>query len=295
MLDEAKRLIADGADVNATPFPNGYAALHCAVLEGHVDVVKLLVDHGANVNAETRDFAVEGRQVKPFTPLQMAITQGSPDVSVALVEGGADVNTVDEDGNSPLHSAFGSFGETDLLGVVIALTGKGADINRANVKGESPLHRSAMYEKMDVAQLLIERGANINAEDADGNTPLFVCAGAWNVQMVASLVEHGANINAVNGMRQTPLHYMFRNLQYTSSLSMHLKAKGAQSVSYRDTADRLLNCPEVRGIADAAKLLVKEGAKPNERDSEGKTPLDYVAKGTLLESMLLGQGFAKAR
>jgi len=87
-LPEVQRLLAEGADVDARSHENDgeQVPLEDAIEYGHIDVVKLLLSHGANVNARGRC----GR-----TPLQSAAVIGNEAIVKVLLENGADVNARD--------------------------------------------------------------------------------------------------------------------------------------------------------------------------------------------------------
>lgn len=70
-------LIARKAEVNKT----GWAPLHFAAANGHADIVRLLIEHHAYIDAESPNRT---------TPLMMATRQGHPTVATLLVEEGAD-------------------------------------------------------------------------------------------------------------------------------------------------------------------------------------------------------------
>ena len=88
-----KKLIARGADVNKP----GWAPLHYAATNGHVDVIALLVDAHAYVDAESPN---------KTTPLMMAAQYGSPAAVKALLEAGADPHLKNELGLTAIDFAF---------------------------------------------------------------------------------------------------------------------------------------------------------------------------------------------
>ena len=88
-----------GADVNKTGDYGDRTPLYCTTDEGHVDVVKLLIKAGADINREHEDFPHEGA-----TPLHFAIWNLDEAIVRALVEAGADVNKENRiDSGRPLH------------------------------------------------------------------------------------------------------------------------------------------------------------------------------------------------
>ena len=120
---EVVRLLLDhGADINA----QGGAALLQAVLHHHLEVVKLLLNHGAEVNVRGRDYCT--------TPLQLAIYH--VEIIKLLLENGADVNAKGRFDETALQQAV-SHGHWE---VVKLLLDHGADVNAKEGKYGSALH-----------------------------------------------------------------------------------------------------------------------------------------------------------
>lgn len=70
-----------------------------ATLSGHYEVVKLLIEHGADVNAR------KGTYNTVEIPLMYAVQYERFDIAKLLIDNGADVNTKDNDGKTPLMIA----------------------------------------------------------------------------------------------------------------------------------------------------------------------------------------------
>ncbi|RUW73196.1 MULTISPECIES: ankyrin repeat domain-containing protein [unclassified Mesorhizobium] len=91
----AKLLMDRGADVNAAPTPLLGPALMPALAKRRIDLIKLLLDGGANPNSKrSRENAIH-----------IAVNLGCLDCVKALVEAGADVNAKTKDGKTPIHLA----------------------------------------------------------------------------------------------------------------------------------------------------------------------------------------------
>jgi len=95
---QVRRLLQKGADINQLgPRRHGYgSALHIAVREGHLDIAKLLIDRGAEIDVLDR---------KDFTPLHNAAWNGNLEMTKLLLDAGADIEASTYDGDTPLTLA----------------------------------------------------------------------------------------------------------------------------------------------------------------------------------------------
>ncbi|MBN1981654.1 MAG: ankyrin repeat domain-containing protein [Chitinivibrionales bacterium] len=143
-----KLLISKGVNLNAKVTSNEKTALHYASSNGLFETVKLLVQHGANVNA--RDDHKE-------TPLMKAINKEYLEIAKFLIENGADVNAKNIDSITPLHI-------TTNIGLTL-MTSDGKFLSKG-------LTTKSNEDALCFAQILIDKGANINTKDKDGETPL---------------------------------------------------------------------------------------------------------------------------
>lgn len=126
-VDVVRILIENGADINII-CDNGWSPIHFCVLWEMFDIAKILIENGANINATDKS----GR-----TPLHHASLHPYPKQIRALIELGADVNKADFAGETPLHYAVG-FIKKSLTAVNILIQA-GADVNISNNAGETPL------------------------------------------------------------------------------------------------------------------------------------------------------------
>ncbi len=132
ILAELKELITKDVDVNIkeSGYP-GRTLLQCAAAEsGNIDIVKVLIQNGADVNAVD-----ENKQ----SALHHAAEYGDVELAKVLLENGADVNAIDGDENTALHIAA-IFDDDDCVDVTKVLIQNGADVNAVNNFKESALH-----------------------------------------------------------------------------------------------------------------------------------------------------------
>ncbi|UCM86224.1 MAG: ankyrin repeat domain-containing protein [Rickettsia endosymbiont of Culicoides impunctatus] len=149
-----------------------YTALWLASQQGHVDIVKWLIDKGADINAI--------RQSDGCTALQTAICKEQLQVIEWLVAKGANVNKADKEEASPLYYSLGYAGQPIQPNIVKFLVSKGADVKQSMYDGDTPLHMACYRANTGAIKLLLDHGASINEVNNDGYTPLHFLVSAEN-------------------------------------------------------------------------------------------------------------------
>jgi ankyrin repeat protein len=164
-LDQVKTLLRQNPGLAKMTDKNGWTALHLAARGGHLAVVILLLDKGADVNARTTDRWV-GRYARRggVAPLHMAAYSGRLEVVTTLIARGAKLNPRDGWGFSALHYAV----QGGNAAVVQLLLDKGVHRTKPDNpwarESVTPLHLAARRGRLDLAELLIVRGARVNAK-----------------------------------------------------------------------------------------------------------------------------------
>ncbi|XP_072109606.1 inversin isoform X6 [Mobula birostris] len=171
-------------------------ALHAAVLGGHVSTVKLLLEHGAQVDA---------MDVMKHTPLFRACEMGHKEVIQTLIEGGGRVDLLDQDGHSPLHwAALG--GNADVCQILIQNL---INPNVQDFAGRTPLQCAAYGGYINCMAVLMENKADPNIQDKQGRTALHWSCNNGYLDAVKLLLNYNAfpNHMETNEERFTPLDY----------------------------------------------------------------------------------------
>ncbi|MCJ7454695.1 MAG: ankyrin repeat domain-containing protein [Wolbachia endosymbiont of Homalodisca vitripennis] len=101
-----KLLVEKGVNVNAADV-KGYTALHLAVTEKRLEIVRELIKSGANANAEEYG--------NKCTPLHLACMVGKVEVVKELVEAGAEIEQEDKFGMTAIDYAKNSKEVTEVL------------------------------------------------------------------------------------------------------------------------------------------------------------------------------------
>ena len=200
-------LVASGAAVNqigVSLFGNSYPTpLREAIDRKQSDIVRILVQHGADVN-----------EMHPgwYSPLHMAAWSGygyeerDSEIVSVLIESGANVNLLSSIQLlfSPLYAAARKANAP----IVAKLIRAGADVNLlVNNRGQTALMGAALRppagkdftriyrRQMETISLLIQAGANINAVSDDGETALLNAVEEGGEDPLRLLIANGANVN----------------------------------------------------------------------------------------------------
>jgi len=155
-----KLLIEQGADVNAQPKLNGITALMLASSNGHTEIAKLLIKAGADVNAQS----------KHGTALIKAWQEGYTEIAKLLIEEGADVNVM----------------------TIIEVRSFGFREDYEPTGGYTALICSSEYGHTEIVKLLIEAGADVNARQWDDATALTYASREGHTEIVNLLIKAGA-------------------------------------------------------------------------------------------------------
>ncbi|XP_021585734.2 ankyrin repeat domain-containing protein 27 isoform X4 [Ictidomys tridecemlineatus] len=148
-LDEKlARIPTSGLGVNVTNL-DGSSPLHVAALHGRVDLIPLLLKHGANAGARNANQAV---------PLHLACQKGHFQVVKYLLDSNVKPNKKDISGNTPLIYACSS-GHHEVAALLLQ---HGASINATNNKGNTALHEAVIEKHVFVVELLLLHGASVH-------------------------------------------------------------------------------------------------------------------------------------
>lgn len=175
-------LIDRGDDVNATRLDqkhNWVGLLDLAAQNGYLDVCKILLDHGAEINKRNR-------LGLGFTPLDSAAHAGQLEVCQLLLDRGANIDYLDDKKETPLHLAA----KTGQWRVCELLLNKGAKINAKDVVNNRPLHSATEHERLEVCQLLLDRGADLYATNNAGYTALRLAINLHNTALGELLLKY---------------------------------------------------------------------------------------------------------
>ena len=295
----------------------GQTALHKAVRRGDTDITSIILNHGADVDAQDNGGS---------TPLHLAISDASlPYVEQAvglLLKHGANINLRNGQGQTALHKAslrgdpeiiqllLDHDADADALddeprnltqsrsseAVQLAL-GCHANTNIQDNEGQTPLHTAveAMGYGMsdghcNVIRSLLDHHAKVDARDRNQLTPLHLASRYGNAKGAQLLLERGASVHVRNKWK-TLLHevlesgfpFWAHHLEFTRLLLNH----GADVDAQDDSLSTPLHLASCKGLPKATMLLLEHGANVQMQNSDGRTPLHCVAQYRHLDTMRL--------
>ena len=207
-INVALALIA--ADKNVVDVQNWWwdTPLHSAVINDHIEVVRVLKDAGANLNVrnKARNTPLGEAIKRGITEIEQVLRDSSPPPTPEEIAARAGIPLNDKYGNTPLHIAAWR-GETEIaLRLIIA----GADRNVKNKYDATPLRVAIRNDKTETALALIAARADIRAKDGFNFMPIHTVAWRGDVNVALALIAasgvDAAYVNAKGRDDWTPLH-----------------------------------------------------------------------------------------
>ena len=181
-VDEVKRWLALGLSPNNNwNMPSGNTPLHEAAAYGHVGIVKLLLENGADVNRHN-----EGG----VTPLHYAARHGHVNAMSMLLDHGADPDKKGTGCGTPMQWA----GRGGQIRAIKVLMSYGVSINQRGSEDITALHEAVRHDHLDAVKFLLANGADANAWSDSLCSPIYQASlGKWNIEIGRILLEHGAD------------------------------------------------------------------------------------------------------
>jgi len=219
-LDAARYYISQGEDVEQ--LLSGKPLLAHAMSEDNLEMAKVLIDGGANVNASWND---------GFGLLHGACKKLAFSQCVFLLENGADPNKTDKNGNTPLHFAVcppnnkvsasrfkaivsGEQSPTyvQAIEIVDLLLKKGANLEAVNHRGHTPFFTMFTLKdsSFELIKHLAELGAMVDIQDEDGNTCLHYAIASEDENQLRLLLEKGADMHVLNFNGFSPYEFALK-------------------------------------------------------------------------------------
>jgi len=218
-IEEVRRLLMQGVSPDSTN-EDGLTALHQCCIDDSESMMKLLLEFGANVNAEDSE---------KWTPLHAAATCGHFHLVRYLICKSANLLAVNADGNMPydicedestlhyIESEMARQGVTQelidqtrasterlMLSELKQIAAKGGSLEYSDSVGARPLHIAAANGYLSVVEFLLDHHVATDSKDNDGWQPIHAAACWLHLEVVELLVQNGADLNAQTKNQETP-------------------------------------------------------------------------------------------
>ena len=235
-------------------------ALHLAVVGKHQDIVKVLIDAGAELDRTGED----GRSA-----LLVASCMDMPDIVKMLVEAGAVVRATDNKGRTCLTLAS-YFGHTETVRYLAGL--KDVEVSHPDADGYTALHFAVQQQFPDVVQELIDAGADIEANNKDKSSPLLLASRSGSFDIVKMLVEAGSGVRVTDNKGDTclPLASYFG---HTETVRYLVGLKDVDVNHSENNGYTALHFAVQQQFPDVVKVLIDAGAELDRTDEDGRSAL----------------------
>lgn len=251
--------------------------LHPAAANGHISVMKLLLDKGATI---------DGLDSEKSTPLQLAVLYGHQSAVKLLLDRGPDQRLVNNY-SDPLVCVAAHNGHEAIVRLLLS---QGADPAARDRRGQTPLLAAMASGHEGTISLLLTVPFDVNAHDDDRRTALSYAVEKGNVSRARFLIQEGAKLNVkvqYSKQNETKLFPSTRDLtalalaaeQGNEVLARLLLENGADpNLTCRFMTETPLGIAAYRGHLGIVKLLLEYGADVNLRDDSMENPLFCAAK-----------------
>ena len=254
--------------------------LHFACCNSHTAVVKLLLNKGANIEAQNDEH---------WTPLHLACQNGQTDVVKLLLNNRANIEAQDNEHWTPLHFAC----HDGHAKVAKLLLNNHANIDAQDNEHWTPLHLACQEGYAKVVKLLLSNGANIEAQDNIQWTSLLLACQEGHAEVVKLLLDNGANIENQTNELRTPLHIACQGghakvVNLLLNNGANIKAEAMQKITTLHPA-----C--FNGHVDVVLVLLKHQACFTAITEDGRTPVtvarqqNHHALANFIEAFLAGE------
>ena len=171
-----------------------------AAMNGHLEAVILLLDRGADINAQI--------ETNKNTALTLACFQGRHEVVATLLDRRANVEHRAKTGLTPLmEAASGGYVEVGKV-----LLEKGADVNAPPVPSSRDTALTIASDKghKQFVDLVLKWGAHVDTKNKKGNTPIWLACNSGHLDVVHKLIDYEADPTIPDGRNCSPLMAAFK-------------------------------------------------------------------------------------
>jgi ankyrin repeat protein len=187
-----KLLLGHGADVNAQGIFGGSSPLMIAISAGDLSTTRVLIEHCASLQ-NLKGIAGNGLQTASFLGVEIIVKE--------LLDRGADVDAHLDPWGTPLVLAL----QGNHPGVARLLLSRGANVKVDNPECGTALHIAAMLGLEELTKLLVAASADVDAKGGVYCTALQAAISRGHKIIALFLLDHGADVNIQGGVHGNAL------------------------------------------------------------------------------------------
>ena len=264
--DLAKLLVENGAHVAYTEGSDlDKCALAKACRQGDLDMVKILLPHGATIDptwafplcSVSLQHNIEISYI--YSPVNIALSEGHVEVVEWLLENGAEVPS------GALHIAIHDYHDCRKIPntnhMIKILLDHGAQVNPSSTDEPSPLMLASYHGEIEMVKMLLERGAQVNYILDEEYVALSLAARQGQADVVKLLLDKGAQVDLAGNRGGTSLRTVIesRDLSETKrNKVVKVLIEGGANANFQN--ESYLLTAVGRNQVEIAQLLLDHGA-----------------------------------
>ncbi|KAJ5927154.1 hypothetical protein N7516_008927 [Penicillium verrucosum] len=273
-LTVGKILRAKGADQD-TKDHRGNTPLYKAASAGHIGFVEWLLDEGVNLKREVDGGALQAASLGGYESVVQILLEAGADVNAQGGRCGNALQAAAWKGSSELVQILLRAGaDVNAQGVQILLRA-GADVNAQGGTCGNALQAAAWKGSSEILQILLGAGADVNAQGGEYGSPLLAAIHEGHIDEVQLLLHAGAIPLLADELGCTPLHVA------ASKNMLHILRRFPQLEPALDTRNDFLQTPlhlaVCHGHISFATALLNTGADPSISDGYGRHVMDWAS------------------
>ncbi|MBU4305228.1 MAG: ankyrin repeat domain-containing protein [Candidatus Omnitrophica bacterium] len=246
-LSSVSWMVEQGYDLNASGGISNQTGLHYAAAGGNIEMLKVLLNAGANINAQDS---------YGFTPLMIALYKKRHEAAELLLQRGADVKIVNTWNKfTALHYAV-VYSTPEIVQMVLNAR---PDVNAKESRGLTAADFAKKYGNIEVLGMLKKNGVDI-PYFGDKNKDIVLAVTTGDREKIKSLIDEGANVNARDKSGTTLLMKAVNN-NWPDIVEMLLRKGADAAVKDKDGWTPAMHAAK-DAQAEILKVFDRAGIKP---------------------------------